>query len=142
VVERGQDAALVHVERMRMRWGDMDALGHMNNTVYFRYLEQARISWFDRIGADYKTLPEGPILGSIACRFILPAVYPADLEVTLLAGQPRRSTFSLYSEIREHDDHARVYARAEAVMVWIDLKDGKSRPLPDWMRALLPVQTG
>ena len=129
---------LVHVERMRMRWGDMDALGHMNNTVYFRYLEQARISWFDSIGADYKTLPEGPILGSISCRFILPAVYPADLDVTLLAGPPRRSTFSLFSEIRERDTPARAYARAEAVMVWIDLKDGKSRPLPDWMRKLLP----
>lgn len=138
MVERGQDATLVHVERMRMRWGDMDALGHMNNTVYFRYLEQARIAWFDTIGADYKTLPEGPILGSIACRFILPAVYPADLDVTLLAGPPRRSTFSLYSEIREHAAPARVYARAEAVMVWIDLQDGKSRALPDWMRRLLP----
>jgi acyl-CoA thioester hydrolase len=139
LVERGQDATLVHVERMRMRWGDMDALGHMNNTVYIRFLEQARISWFDSIGADYTKLPEGPILGSIACRFILPVVYPADLEVTLLAGPPRRSTFSLYSEIRDHGDHARVYARAEAVMVWIDLKDGKSRPLPDWMRKLLPA---
>jgi acyl-CoA thioester hydrolase len=78
---------------MRMRWGDMDALGHMNNTVYFRYFEQARIAWFDAIGADYKKLPEGPILGSIACRFVLPAVYPCDLEVTLVAGAPRRSAF-------------------------------------------------
>jgi acyl-CoA thioester hydrolase len=138
-VERGQDANLVHVERMRMRWGDMDALGHMNNAIYFRYLEQARISWFDSIGADYKTLPEGPILGSISCRFILPAVYPANLDVTLLAGPPRRSTFSLFSEIREHSAPERVYARAEAVMVWIDLKDGKSRPLPDWIRRLLPA---
>jgi acyl-CoA thioester hydrolase len=138
VVERGQDAKLVHVERMAMRWGDMDALGHLNNTMYFRYLEQARISWFDSIGADYRTLAEGPILGSIACRFILPAVYPADLDVTLLAGPPRRSAFSLYSEVREHESPASVYARAEAVMVWIDLKDRKSRPLPDWIRRLLP----
>jgi acyl-CoA thioester hydrolase len=105
--------------------------------VYFRYLEQARISWFDRIGADYRRLPEGPILGSIACRFIVPIVYPADLEVTLLAGTPRRSTFPLYSEIRDAGKQRRSYARAEAVMVWIDLKDGKSRPLPEWVRALI-----
>jgi acyl-CoA thioester hydrolase len=128
------EGKLVHVQRMQMRWGDMDALGHMNNTVYFRYFEQARISWFDSIGADYRSLPEGPILGSIACRFMVPVVYPADLEVTLLAGRPRRSTFALFSEIR---DAGRVYARAEAVMVWIDLKDGKSRPLPEWVRVLL-----
>jgi acyl-CoA thioester hydrolase len=142
VVERLQEGRLVHVERMRMRWGDMDALGHMNNAVYFRYLEQARISWFDSIGADYRRLPEGPILGSIACRFIIPAVYPADLEVTLLAGPGRRSTFPLYSEIRDSGAPDRVYARAQAMMVWIDLADGKSRPLPDWMRELLPGTSG
>jgi acyl-CoA thioester hydrolase len=122
---------------MRMRWGDMDALGHMNNTVYFRLLEQARISWFDSIGADYRKLPEGPVLGSIACRFVLPAVYPADLEITLVSGGARRSTFVLSSEIRDERTRERVYARAEATMVWIDLKDGKSRPLPEWVRAQL-----
>jgi len=130
-------AKLIHVQRMQMRWGDMDALGHMNNTVYFRFLEQARVSWFDSIGADYRRLPEGPVLGSIACRFVAPAVYPAELEVTLLAGAPRRSTFPLYSEIRDAGPLPRVYARAEAVMVWIDLKDGKSRPLPEWVRAAI-----
>jgi acyl-CoA thioester hydrolase len=134
-------AKLVHVQRMQMRWGDMDALGHMNNTVYFRFLEQARISWFDVIGADYRKLPaEGPVLGSITCRFILPIVYPAELEVTLLAGTARRSAFTLYSEIRDAGPPGRIYARAEAVMVWIDLKDGKSRPLPEWFKAVIGDQ--
>jgi acyl-CoA thioester hydrolase len=128
------EGRLVHVERMDMRWGDMDALGHMNNAVYFRYLEQARISWFDSIGADYRKLGEGAILGSISCRFIRPIVYPAALDVTLVASSPRRSTFSLFSEMRDAADAERVYARAEAVMVWIDLAAGKSRPLPDWVR--------
>ena len=38
---------LVHTEIIPIRWGDMDAMGHVNNTVYFRYMEQARICWFD-----------------------------------------------------------------------------------------------
>lgn len=128
---------LVHVERMRMRWGDMDALGHMNNTVYFRYLEQARISWFDGIGCGYRTLAEGPILGSISCRFVLPIVYPAEVEITLVASPARRSTFALHSQIRDRQAAQRLYARAEATMVWIDLEDGKSRPVPEWMKVLL-----
>jgi acyl-CoA thioester hydrolase len=41
---------LVHVERIAIRWGDMDAMGYVNNTIYFRYMEQARISWFDAQG--------------------------------------------------------------------------------------------
>jgi len=82
---------LVHVEHMTMRWGDMDALGHMNNTVYFRYLEQARISWFDSLGVDYGQ-GEGPILGTISCRFRIPIAYPAELAVSLHASDARTST--------------------------------------------------
>ena len=131
---------LLHVEHMRMRWGDMDALGHVNNTVYFRLLEQARISWFDSNGSDYRRQTQGAVLGSITCRFVLPIVYPADVEVTLVAVDVRRSTFVLYSEIRAEGSPERVFARAEATMVWIDIKDGKSRPLPEWVRVLLSAE--
>lgn len=130
---------LVHVEVMRMRWGDMDVLGHMNNTVYFRYLEQARISWFDSIKVDYRTQTEGPVLGNMNCRFRIPVVYPAELSVSVRLGGVRRSSFPLYSDIYETSDPTRIYATSEAMMVWIDLKEGKSRPVPDWLRALAPA---
>ena len=117
-----------------MRWGDMDALGHMNNTVYFRFLEQARISWFDNLEIDYRAHNEAPILGSVTCRFVKPAVYPADLAVTLYAAKPSARSFSLFSEIRLDAEPRTLFAQAHAVMVWIDLAQGTSRPLPDWLR--------
>jgi acyl-CoA thioester hydrolase len=126
---------LVHVEHMTMRWGDMDALGHMNNAVYFRYLEQARISWFESLGVDYGQ-GEGPILGNISCRFRIPILYPAELAISLRASNARNSSFVLASEITDRSD-ARVYATGEAVMVWIDLAAAKSRPLPDWLREII-----
>lgn len=126
---------LVHTENFKMRWGEMDALGHMNNTVYFRYLEQARISWFDSLGIDYG-LGEGPVLGSISCRFRIPVVYPADLAVSLYASNARNSSFTLASAITDQS-RDRVYATGEAVMVWIDLAQGKSRTLPDWLRKII-----
>jgi acyl-CoA thioester hydrolase len=129
---------LVHVEKLRMRWGEMDALGHMNNTVYFRYLEQARIAWFDSLGISYRTHPEGPVLGNMNCRFRIPILYPANLAVTIRLGQVRKSSFPLYSEIYDESDPTRIYATAEAMMVWIDIKDGKSRPVPEWLRGLSP----
>ena len=64
-------------------------------------------------------------------------MYPADLEISLVAGEARRSTFILFSEIRSERAPQRIYARAQATMVWIDLQDGKSRPLPAWVKALL-----
>jgi acyl-CoA thioesterase FadM len=54
-----------------------------------------------------------------------------------VAGDTRRSAFILHSEIRDERAPQRVYARAEATMVWIDIKHGKSRPLPDWVKSLL-----
>ena len=60
-----EEGRLVRVDRAPMRWGEMDALGHMNNVSYFRYFEQARISWFDSLKIDYSPASEGPILRSI-----------------------------------------------------------------------------
>ena len=131
------EGRLVHVEHMKMRWGDMDALGHMNNTVYFRCFEQARISWFDGLGIDYREQKQGPILGSISCRFRIPVVYPADLTVSLHASKPCTSSFVLMSSIYDEANPSRVYATGEAVMVWIDLVGGKSRPIPEWLRGHL-----
>jgi hypothetical protein len=67
-----EEGKLVRVDRVAMRWGEMDALGHMNNVSYFRYFEQARISWFDTLAIDYRPGSEGPILGSLSCRYIKP----------------------------------------------------------------------
>lgn len=49
---------LVRTDRIPMRWGEMDALGHMNNAVYFRYFEQARISWFDISESKSRPMPD------------------------------------------------------------------------------------
>lgn len=132
-----EEGRLIRVDRVPMRWGEMDALGHMNNVSYFRYFEQARISWFDSLKIDYRPGSEGPILGTINCRYVRPAIYPVELEVTSYVGKPGRSSFAMYHELYRADDPQTLYAEAEAVMVWIDISEGRSRPLPDWIRAEL-----
>ena len=61
---------LVHTMRMPIRWGDMDAMGHVNNTVYFRYLETARIAWFDQAGCTPDPRGEGPVIVNADCTFL------------------------------------------------------------------------
>lgn len=129
-----EEGRLVRTDRVPMRWGEMDALGHMNNVSYFRYFEQARISWFDGLKIDYSPGSEGPILGTLSCRYVRPAVYPAEIEVTTYVGKAGRSSFGMFHEMYLAADPAVLFAQAEAVMVWIDISAGKSRPLPDWMR--------
>lgn len=127
---------LVWVEKTRVRWGDMDALGHVNNIVYFRYMEQARISWFDSLGVVL-TAGRGPVIVSASCNFTRAIVYPAEIEISVRCGSPGRSSFPIYHEIHAASDAALRYADGEATIVWVDHKAGKSMPLPETLRALL-----
>jgi acyl-CoA thioester hydrolase len=132
-----EEGRLVRTDRVPMRWGEMDALGHMNNVSYFRFFEQARISWFESLDIDYSTGSEGPILGTLSCKYIKPAVYPADIEITTYVGKPGRSSFMMCHEMYRVGEPEALFADAFAVMVWIDLAEGKSRPLPDFLRKQL-----
>jgi len=63
---------------LRVAWGDMDAYQHVNNTLYFRYFESARIAYMDQLAVAgfMSNRGIGPILHSINCRFRLPVTYP------------------------------------------------------------------
>lgn len=128
---------LVKTDRMTMRWGEMDALAHMNNVAYFRYFEEVRIAWFESLKIEYRAHGEGPILGTITCKYLKPAIYPLELEITTYVGKPGQSSFHMWHELYNANDPAERFAEAEAVLVWIDIAAGRSRPMPDWMRTEL-----
>jgi len=128
---------LVHTSRIPVRWGDMDALGHVNNTVYFRYMEQARVEWLEAM--DLRLEPgqtEGVVIVNASCTFLIPVTYPTTLEIRLLVGDPGRSSVPTYYEMRCLGDDT-LYAEGAAKVVWIDGRTGKSIPLPDHVRARL-----
>ena len=60
---------LVYECLIPIRWGDLDAMGHVNNTVYFRYMETARIEWFDAIGVKTDPHGVGPVIVNAFCNF-------------------------------------------------------------------------
>jgi acyl-CoA thioester hydrolase len=128
---------LVHSSRMSIRWGDMDALGHVNNTVYFRYMEQARIEWFAEIGCKPDSSGIGPVIINAHFTFLRPLKYPGDIEVVTYAGPPGRSSFETFVEIRRSDAPGIIAATGGAKVVWIDFASEKSAQLPEWIRALL-----
>ena len=124
---------------MPVRWGDMDAQGHVNNVQYFRFTEQARIEWFDRFAPERHREGRGPVVAHTACRFIRSIVYPALLEILVYCAVPGRSSFRHRYVIRDASNPELRYAEGEAVLVWIDQATQKSTPLPDWVRAELPA---
>jgi acyl-CoA thioester hydrolase len=137
MINRSTEAAPIHVEHMRLRWGELDALRHLNNVAYFRYFEEARIHWFATLGIDYGDDGEGPILANIETRFVKPALYPEDVAIELRIGKVGNSSFVLEHLMRSARDPTVVYSTGEAVLVWIDIASGKSKPLPERVRAIL-----
>ncbi len=131
----------VHVSHIPVRWGDMDALGHVNDTVYFRFAEQARIDWLEKLGiADIVAVDEGPVIINASCTFFKPITYPATVEVTMLIGMPGRSSLPTFYEMRcvGMGDDVTLYAEGAAKVVWWNPRTGTSLPLPDFIRRMYP----
>jgi acyl-CoA thioester hydrolase len=115
----------------------MDAMGHVNNTVYFRYLETTRIDWFQAIGCNVNPQGEGPLIVNAFCNFHKQLEYPGDIVVRMYASDPGRSSFESWATIEREDDPGVVYASGGATTVWVDFPKQKSVPMPDWFRALI-----
>lgn len=130
---------LVHTTTMPIRWGDMDAYGHVNNTVYFRYMEQARVEWLEEQQLVVRPGGDGPVIINAACTFLIPMTYPGTVEVRTYIGAIGRSSAQTHVEMRIVGDE-RVYAEGAAKVVWMDTRTGKSVPLPDSLRAALEAE--
>jgi acyl-CoA thioester hydrolase len=132
--ERGR---LAHIERIPIRWGDMDAMGHVNNTTYFRYMEQARIGWFDALVPEAEAWKQtGIVIANASCNYKRAMVYPGTVEVKLFVGAPGGSSVPTFYEMHlEGDRH--LYADGAATVVFIDLATQKPRRIPEAMRERL-----
>jgi acyl-CoA thioester hydrolase len=126
---------LVHVESIPVRWGDMDAMGHVNNTVYFRYMEQTRISWFEALlprGEAWGTT--GIVIVNASCNFKKPINYPGTVEVKMYADAPGGSSLATYYDLALKDE---VYADGAAKVVFIDMEKQKAMRIPENIRNLI-----
>jgi acyl-CoA thioester hydrolase len=125
---------LMHVTRIPIRWGDMDAYGHVNNTVYFRYMEQARIEWLEGMRFAVRPGGDGAVIVNASCTFLIPMTYPGTVEVRTSVGTIGRSSFQTHVEM---SIGGMVYAEGAAKVVWMNTRTGKSVALPDEVRSAL-----
>ena len=118
-----------------MQWGDMDALGHVNNTCYFRWFESARISFFLRVGvvADEAT-SMGPILATTTCNFLRPLAYPGDLVVGARVPKVGNTSFVMEYALALAEAPDEPCATGSGVIVLVDYKTGEKQRVPDSIR--------
>ena len=119
-------------------WGDMDALGHVNNTVYFRYMESARVAFLLAVGIDRLNHVGsiGVILQSAQCRFRRPVVYPDTLRISSRVESVETDRFTLGHELFS-ESRGEVVAIGSGVIVAYDYAKAAKASLPrDWVERL------
>ena len=128
---------LVHEMVMPIRWGDMDAMGHVNNTLYFRYMEIIRIEWLHGVAGTPDMNGEGFVVANAFCNFLRQLEYPGEILARQYVANPGRSSFDTFVTLQRCDAPGLLYATGGATVVWVDIPRAKSAPLPERLRQLL-----
>jgi acyl-CoA thioester hydrolase len=123
--------------RIAVRWGDMDALGHVNNAVYMTYLESARIAFFERWGWRFPgERPGTPVVVSQTFNYRQEVTYPAVLEIGVRCTGVRRRSFVLaYAVFQQGSDL--LFGDGSTALAWVDTTAGRAVAVPDDVRRLL-----
>ena len=118
-----------------VEWGDMDAYGHVNNTVFFRYFESARMAYFERCGFTRTYIDDqvGAILHSTSCRFRQPLFYPDTVEVGARVSKIEADRFTMEYTVVSLTAGA-VAAEGSGIIVSFDYKEGKKTAIPAVVR--------
>ncbi|WP_415830262.1 acyl-CoA thioesterase [Bordetella flabilis] len=118
-----------HVVDVPLRWGDSDALNHLNNTLYFRLMEEARMQLLYGAGLSLPA-DAGPILAHASCDFLRPLTYPAEVRVTHTLTRVGRSSMEFELTLDKRGDPRGPYARGRNVLVWMDYQGNRAEPWP------------
>ena len=121
----------LHID-IPIAWGEMDAFGHVNNVVYFRYFETARIAYFEQIGwvEQMKKTGVGPILASTSCRFRRPLSHPGSVRVGARVTDRKSDRFTMAYRVVDLGSGI-VAAEGEGLVVCYDYRASAKAPLPE-----------
>ena len=123
---------------LEVRWGDLDAFNHVNNTLFLRYVEEARIRYFEQLGLDLEPGDSGPVVAHIACSFRRAITYPARVRISVEAERASDRRLVMRHYITDADDGDLLYAEAEVTVVWVDGRTGRAVALPATVTRHLP----
>ncbi|HUW54636.1 MAG TPA: thioesterase family protein [Rhodanobacter sp.] len=126
--------APLFVASLPVRWRDLDAFSHVNNSTYLSYIEEARLLWLQQVN-DWMSEESAPILAASELNYRKPITWPASLHVQLRCERLGNSSITLSHRIVDAADAACVYCDGRTVLVWIDPRLGRPVPLPASVRA-------
>ena len=138
-IELPAEKKQVFESRFPVRWGDMDAMGHVNNAQYFRYLETARIDWMRSIGIEPAPQGQGPVIVNAFCNFYQQLSYPDEVLLKFYVSDPGRTTFETWATMERVSQPGQICTAGGGTVIWVDFPRQKATDLPDWIRTLVTV---
>lgn len=128
------------VKTFPIRWVDMDALGHVNNSQYMNYASETRIDWLRSLDkGDMVINGIGPVIVHTEVSFLKPVVFPAVIEDRMFIAKVGKSSFTARHEIRCVGSPD-LYAETHSTIVWVNYAEEKSVPLPEWLKSALEAK--
>ncbi len=135
-----ESRTLVYETGFPVRWGDMDAFGHVNNVQYFRYLEDVRVDWLRDLGFLGDRDGGGVVVANVFCNFHAQLTYPSELRARLYLTHMGRSSFDHVVLFERADATGATVAAGGATIVWVSRSSGKPLAMPEELRRLLTSQ--
>lgn len=119
---------------MPVRWRDLDAFNHANNSTYLTYLEETRLHWMASLPGEWMNASHSPLLAAVHVNYRRAVNWPATVIVELYCERLGNTSVTLAHRIVDADDRDVLYSDGQSVMVWVDPGTGKPVPLPDVIR--------
>ncbi len=129
------------VIELPVQWGEMDAAKHVNNSVYIRWGESARIAYFDKMNLDNSFSEQiGPILGWQDCKYIFPVTYPDTISIGVKTVEVKADRFFIECHMFSHK-HQRIVAINKNSIIAYDYHNLKKAELPqEWIEKISSLE--
>lgn len=119
---------------LRIDWSELDLFGHVNNVMFMKYVQAARVNYWEHSGI-YEAFQQhkiGPMLASTACQFKKQLMYPGNVTITSGMEYIKNTSFSIHHKL--YDDAGDLVAEAQDVIVMFDFNKNEKTPVPQVMR--------
>lgn len=124
-------------------WGDMDAFGHVNNVMYFKYFESARIAYFEKVNIleVMNKTGIGPILKETNCKFKIPLTYPDQISSAARVPKLEEDRFLMEYVVFSHT-HQKIAAEGSGLIVAYDYKQKNKTNIPEDLKKYIQALEG
>jgi acyl-CoA thioester hydrolase len=119
---------------LRLDWSEMDVFGHINNVMFFKFIQASRVNYWENLGImeQMKKQHIGPMLASSSMQFLKPLFYPGNIRVEAKVEFIKNSSFGLHHHI--YNEKNELCAEAHDVIVMYDFEKSEKVIIDDSLR--------